>query len=334
MSGRYTIVGAEMSPYSVKVRSYFRFKAIPHDWVVASAAVRERYQPYFRIPVIPLLVTPDDEGLQDSTPIIEALEAVLEHNPIHPRDPVARFVSCLLEEFGDEWANKWMFHHRWAREVDQQSAGTRIACVLDPDADKAARREMVDKVIERMTGRVWFVGSNAQNAAQIESGFLTALARLNEHLANRPYLFGGRPAFADFGLSPQIYSAWTDPTAGALISARFPNVLAWLQRMLWPRVETDFESWPRLEPTLMPFLTEQVGARFMPWTVANHDALRNGLDEFSVELAGATWTQKPQKYHAKSLKALGRKYMDASDSGELDSVLERAGCRKHLEALT
>jgi hypothetical protein len=30
MAEVYRIIGAEMSPYSVKVRSYFRCKAIPH----------------------------------------------------------------------------------------------------------------------------------------------------------------------------------------------------------------------------------------------------------------------------------------------------------------
>jgi hypothetical protein len=32
------IFGAEMSPYSVKVRSYFRYNAIPHQWVLRNAA--------------------------------------------------------------------------------------------------------------------------------------------------------------------------------------------------------------------------------------------------------------------------------------------------------
>ena len=33
MADEYRIIGAEMSPYSVKVRSYFRYKVIPHQWV-------------------------------------------------------------------------------------------------------------------------------------------------------------------------------------------------------------------------------------------------------------------------------------------------------------
>jgi hypothetical protein len=47
-------------------------------------------------------------------------------------------------------------------------------------------------------------------------------------------------------------------------------------------------------------------------------------EEFSVELDGRTWTQKPQKYHAKSLRALRDKYAAVPDKGALDSVLERA----------
>jgi glutathione S-transferase len=330
----YKIIGAETSPYSVKVRSYLRFKAIPHEWIGASAAVRKLYESYFRIAVVPVVVTPDRKGLQDSTPIIQHLEATHGGDSIHPAGEVTHFLSCLLEEFGDEWGNKWMFHYRWARKIDQLSAATRIACLRDPLADEGERSQMVDEIVERMIGRVWYVGSNAQNEKQIESGFDAALAQLDAHLATRPYLFGARPAFGDFGLAPQIYNAWTDPTPGAFISARFPNVVAWVQRMLWPRVEGDFEDWAGLSPTLLPFLAEQLGNRFMPWTVANLEAVQSGAEEFSIELAGQRWTQKPQKYHAKSLAALRQTYADVADKSKLDPILKASNCLTGLRDLS
>lgn len=332
MANIYRIFGAELSPYSVKVRSYFRYKGIPHKWIVRNPDSQAEYQKYARLPIVPLVVTPRDEGIQDSTPIIERLESLYPQPTIHPSDQVSAFVSVLLEEFGDEWGNKWMFHYRWARDVDQLSSAGRIARMMMPAADENQLSAAIAQVRERMVGRVWFVGSNAQTAPQIEDSFSETLGILETHLASRAYLFGARPGFGDFGIWGQLYNTWTDPTPGAIIEARAPNVLAWIHRMLWPRAEGEFETWASLEPTLTPLLERQVGRLFMPWTIANEAAIAAGREDFSVELAGRTWTQKPQKYHAKSLAALREKYAALPDKQAVDTVLDRAGCLAGLRA--
>ena len=330
MANMYRIHGIELSPYSVKVRSYFRYKEIPHRWVPRSLDAEGEYQKFVKLPLVPLVVTPKEEGIQDSTPIIEHVEALSPSPSIHPTDPAANFISVLLEEFGDEWGNKWMFHYRWAREADQLSAATRIARSLMPAADEAQFAGGVKMVRERMVNRVGFVGSNAQTAPQIEQSFHDTLPILETHLATRPYLFGGRPAFADFAMWGQLYNAWTDPTPGALINATSPNLLAWIHRMLWPNAEGEFEQWSSLSSTLKPFITSQVVALFAPWTIANARAIDAGKEEFSVELAGKTWTQKPQKYHAKSLGALRSKYSQLQGREKIDPILKELGCLDFL----
>jgi glutathione S-transferase len=326
MADSYRIIGAEMSPYSVKVRSYFRYKAIPHQWVLRNAASQAEYEKYAGMPIIPLLVTPEGSGIQDSTPIIDAMERFYPEPSIHPDDTIANFVSALIEEFGDEWGNKWMFHYRWARDVDQISAAGRIARMRGPKASEQEHAAFAGQIRARMVDRVWFVGSNEVTAPQIETGFIDMLGLLDAHLATRPYLFGGRPAFGDFGLWGQIYEMWTDPTAGAFIGGGASHVLDWVHRMLWPKAEGKFEAWPTLAPTLMPILTKQVGAQFMPWTCANAKALADAREEFSVTLGDKLWTQKPQKYHARSLAMLRAKYAEVADKAALDPVLEAAGC--------
>jgi glutathione S-transferase len=331
MADSYRIFGAEMSPYSVKLRSYFRYKAIPHQWILRNAASQAEYEKYAKMPIIPLLVTPEGTGIQDSTPIIREMEKHYPQPSIDPDDPVTGFLSALIEEFGDEWGNKWMFHYRWARDVDQISSAGRIARMRAAEAGEQEHAALAGQIRARMVDRVWFVGSNAVTAPQIEAGFLDMLGLLERHLAARPYLFGGRPALADFGLWGQIYEMWTDPTAGAIIGGGAPHVLDWVQRMLWPKAEGPFEPWPALQPTLMPILTRQVGGQFMPWTSANEKALGEGKAEFSVTLGEntkdeRTWTQKPQKYHARSLGQLRARYADVADKAGLDPVLEAAGC--------
>jgi glutathione S-transferase len=328
VSGRYRIFGAEVSPYSVKVRSYCRYKQIPHEWIVRGPASTAEYQKYAKLPIIPLVVSPEGEAFQDSTPIIEVLEQRFPEPSIHPDDPVAAFVSVLLEEFGDEWGNKWMFHYRWAREADQISGSERIAAAMSGASGEELARAAAG-VRERMIPRVWFVGSNAQTAPQIEDSFRAAIAQIEKHLAKRPYLFGARPAFGDFSMWGQIYNAYTDPTPGAILRASAPRVVAWCERMLDPKAEGPFEAWSELSPTLGPLLAEQVGRRFLPWSHANAVAIAEGAEEFSVELAGRTWTQKPQKYHAKSLRALREKYAAAA-SPALDRALGEVGCLEGL----
>jgi glutathione S-transferase len=333
MSGVYRIFGAEVSPYSVKVRSYFRYKGIPHEWIVRGPEQQAEFQKYAKLPLIPVVATPEDEGLQDSTPILEKLEAKFPEPSIHPADPALAFLSALIEEFGDEWGNKWMFHYRWAREADQQSGGRRIAETMAPAGSSEEQlAEVTGMIVKRMLSRVWFVGSSEQTAPAIEQSFRDAIVQLEAHLASRPYLFGARPAFGDFGLWGQIYNAWTDPTCGALLRESAPSAVAWVERMLDPKAEGDFESWSDLEPTLMPLLAGAVGGLFLPWSDANAAALAAGEEEFTVELASGPWTQKPQKYHARSLKALRERYAAVADKGALDPILEKAGCLRWLAA--
>src|SRR5258705_212032 len=150
MAGVHRIFGAEPSPYSVKVRSYFRYKEIPHEWIPRDASSEAEFRNYAKLPLIPAVATPSGEGLQDSTSILERIEAEFPEPGIHPEDPVLRFLSALLEEFGDEWGNKWMFHYRWARDRDIRSASLRIARSMIPGLDDAGLAAAAAKIAERM----------------------------------------------------------------------------------------------------------------------------------------------------------------------------------------
>jgi len=332
MSNVHRIFGNELSPYSVKVRSYFRYKKIPHEWIVRDATNEAEFRQYAKLPLIPLVVTPDGTGIQDSTPIIEHFEALHPEPSIHPADPALAFLSALIEEYGDEWGNKPMFHYRWFYEPDQQSAAERLVRSMMPGLAEADIPGAMEMIKGRMMPRLKFVGSSAETKEQIEGSFQRQLAILDPHLARRRYLFGGRPAFADFGLFAQLYQCLTDPTPGALIRAKAPHVLTWIERMLAPTNDGSFEAWHALEPTLTPLLKDEVGGIFFPWTAANAQALANGQKEFAMQLAGKPYSQETQKYHAKSLAALRARYAGVADKSALDPILKQAACYQWLQA--
>lgn len=328
------VYGSENSPYSIKVRSYCRYKGIPHEWLIRSKN-EAGYKKVAKLPIVPAVAFPNGRGMQDSTPIMEELEKQYPGPPAHPAGVALRFIDELLEEFGDEWGNKWMFHFRWAREVDQRVVAGRLAGEMAPNAKVA--KMMATQIQKRMAGRGFAVGSNEKTAPLIERDFELGIQKLDAHLASRPYLFGGRPSFADFGLGLQVQQALIDPTAGGIIKAKAPRVAAWCERMVAPQATTaPMEGWETLRPTLLPFLRDHVRA-FLTWSVANAGALGAKRESMEVDLGGhfGVWSQTvggPQKYHKKSLAELRKKYAAAQGDAELGAILDACGCRSPLAA--
>ncbi|MCC6917726.1 MAG: glutathione S-transferase family protein [Alphaproteobacteria bacterium] len=327
MADQYRLFGSELSPYSVKVRSYLRYKSIPHTWVVRGQASQGEFQKHARLPLIPLLVTPQGDAMQDSTPLIEEVEKRYPEPALQPPDVPRAFLSALIEEYADEWTNKAMFHYRWAYEPDQLSASLRIASgILGLDARRAHVEQAAIGVRDRMIPRRTVVGSHDGTQALIEASFLRQLEIAEAHLTWRPYLFGGRPCLADLGWAAQLYELASDPTPQAIMQ-HFPHTMAWVARMASPVVLGEFEPWDKLSGTLTPLLQEEVARRYLPWADANMKAVQSGSDWFEVQLGGAPFSQAPQKYHVKSVGEIRAKARTALEQApDLAKVLKDADC--------
>ena len=83
------LIGLETSPYSLKLHSDLRSKWIPLEWIDRNRKNEAPFQKHARIQLIPLVLFSDDDSMQDSSPIIERLEAQYPEPSIHPDEPVA-----------------------------------------------------------------------------------------------------------------------------------------------------------------------------------------------------------------------------------------------------
>jgi len=311
MTAPFRLYGAELSPYSVKVRWYLTFKNADFQWLPRSNARQEEFARYAKLPLIPLLVDADERVLQDSTPIIETLERELDGQSIVPDDAAVAFLAALIEDYADEWLNKAMFHYRWSYPADQDSAASRIATMIFDG--ETPPEGTLDNVRTRMIGRLHYVGSSPETAPLIEASFARVIAILDRILGKRPYLLGGRPSIADFGMAGQLAQLASDPTPGAMIRAQAPNVSAWLARMQEPRVEGDFASLADLKDDVAELLSAEIAGVYLPWMAANAAAVSHNASGVSLELGGAPFTQKPQRYAAKALAELRRKRAAVAD---------------------
>src|SRR5260370_9860311 len=128
------------------------------------------------------MISTEGEGVQDYTPILERLEASRREPSVVPDDPALDFIAALLEEYGDEWGNKWMFHYRWRYHPDAWSTPERIAQQLMGAQGTLAAAQARAAVAERMMGRLGFVGSHDRTQPTTEASFKPALALLQTHL--------------------------------------------------------------------------------------------------------------------------------------------------------
>ena len=82
-----------------------------------------------------------------------------------PQDQALNFINYLLEDFGDEWLTKYMFHYRWYFEPDADKAGTILPLVNSqvnlPDEILQEAKEFIS---QRQIERLWVVGSNEDTA--------------------------------------------------------------------------------------------------------------------------------------------------------------------------
>jgi len=110
----YEIVGANGSPYTLKLLAILRYRRLPYVWRVRDpvSLSAEEAGP---LRLMPMLRRPGDSKFQcDSTPLAHALEAAHPGvRSIVPPDPAAAFLCHLIEDFADEWCTKLMFHYRW-----------------------------------------------------------------------------------------------------------------------------------------------------------------------------------------------------------------------------
>lgn len=329
MTAPFRLYGAELSPYALKVRSYLRFKGLPFEWLERSNARQEEFSRYAKLPLAPILVDADEAVLQDSTPMIETLEAQFPEPSITPDDDALAFIAALLEDYSDEWLNKAMFHYRWSKDEDRAGAARRTVEML---FEGAPAPEGIEEAVQaRMAGRLHHAGSSVETAPILEGSFTRLLTLLERLLGGRAYLFGGRPSLADFALAGQLRQLLSDPTPRALIDAQAPALAAWVERVENPRADGVFVTLDEVRAPLADLLREEVAGAYLVWMAANAEAVDADASGVSVQMGEATFAQRPQRYAAKALAELRRKRA-LVESEPLAALLAETGCDGVLQA--
>ncbi|MDA8666818.1 glutathione S-transferase, partial [Alphaproteobacteria bacterium] len=229
------LMGAPGSPYTRKMLALMRYRHIPYriSWqsITAPGDMGHKNRPKPKVGLLPTYYLPDANGeiqaVTDSTPILRRFEEEYEGRSVIPSDAIMAFLNWLLEDYGDEWLTKSMFHYRWHYAADIKKAGSILPRWGNISASDEEIEPLSKYVSDRQTGRLTYVGSNEVTKETIENSFTRFMTLLDAHLQTAPFIFGQRPSSADFAVYGQLTClALFDPTSSAIVVSEFPRIYA------------------------------------------------------------------------------------------------------------
>jgi glutathione S-transferase len=334
------LLGVPGSPYSRKLRAVLRYRRIPHAWIEMGSP-ESRGLPVPRVPLLPQLFLPGPDGTlearTDSSPLIRLLETSHADRSVVPRDPVMALLDLLLEDYADEWLTKAMFHYRWAFAADVAQATALLPRWGRPNLSEPEATAAGAAFAKRQIERLAVVGSSPATAPTIEASYRRLLAALVTHLQGSRFAMGGRPGVADFALYGQLTQlAGFDPTPRAIALAEAPRIVAWVDDMDdLSGIEARDDAWLRRDavPATLRNLLTEAGRVYVPFLLANADALARGAAAVECTIDGRPWTQRPFPYQAKCLGWLRDAWVALAedDRAAARRLLAGTGCERIFE---
>jgi glutathione S-transferase len=268
MTTAFTLYGWQLSYFTGKVRCYLNYKGIPYvDQQVDLFTLMRTIKRHTGVVVMPVLRTPDAEWLQDSSVIIDHLEALYPATPVLPTTPIQRFTAYLLEAWGDEWWIPVAMHTRWSHAENYALWEREAGPNLLPHFPPFIQRWAAAYPAKAMRSKLHSVGVRPEQLAVLDAWTQNMLDLLEQHFAAQDYLLGGHPTLADYGLVGTLYGhLGRDPWPARELIAPRPHLRAWIEHMANPPAQSKQQPLlanDAIAVTLEPIL-RVVFAEFVP----------------------------------------------------------------------
>lgn len=340
--GRYRFYAAELSYFSGKVRPALRAKAVPYWEILPTPeAYRTVIRPRVGMSIIPVVVTPEDETWQDSSDILDRLDARFPDPPLLPATPAQRLAAYLLELWVDELLVLVGLHYRWSFPDAARRAIQDFTCF---SGDARGARRFADAVQAACP----LFGVTEQTRPAIEAHAREMLALLEDHLAAHPFVLGGVPTLADYALMGPLYAhLYLDEVSGRLLRETALRTCFFVERMNHP----DPASWSALLPDdalaptarallglvgrdAVPVVLDCVRA-FDDWadaTTAAEGPLPRGVSMHGTQLRGVAVERFTFSYTAWMVQRVLDAYaaLDHAGRATVDAALAGTGCEALL----
>lgn len=283
----YLLYGSRQSLFSRKLEAALIFYRAPFEFVLkrGRADVREIEQ-RAGTHQVPVLQTPENWMLADTTPILDLMDQRFPDRRLFPPGALG-VLAHLVEEWLDEWIARTMVHYRWRYPASAEFASRAIAG--GDEAAAAAIRGWGPRAC-RATGT-----ETAFHQRAAEAEYERLLAAAEAQLGESRYLLGERPSAVDCAMLGGFRAHTLHDPDPAKVMRRFPRLIAWAegQADAWDG-GGDWAGFPQSTGFARHVLRELPGS-YLPVLAANAAALAEGAKAFVVETYGepASYLTRP-----------------------------------------
>lgn len=258
MSTSVRLFGAPCSLYTAKVRSALRKQRVAfREDFPSHPHYREHVLPMAQNQRIPVVEFADGAIVQDSTEILDQLEARALIGPAPTGVP--RVIELFIEAYAERAMLRPAMHYRWNFRAENEAFIIGEFSRLIAMGDTEAGAELGRMIAGRMAAYLPPLGITESSIPAIEAQYLALLGVLNRHFATTPYLLGGSPSRADYGMMGPLHPhLGRDPYPAALMQRTAPLVYRWTERMNagedtspeFPDTPAGFAVAPSLRPVI------------------------------------------------------------------------------------
>jgi glutathione S-transferase len=315
----YRVYGMSQSFFTRKLEGALAYKGIPHRLRRFAGGCPEARAAGWP-GGIPVVRTPEGEWAWDTTELIHHLETRFPEPALLPPEPVQRFLDAALEDFADEWLYRPAVGSRWLFEENARVGGFELARDVTHEAPVTGEQAFA-LVRAHVTATCAPFGVTRENVAAWIDEVLRPFQRaLGAHLDTRPYLFGERPALADFAIFGGCAAHFAnDPLCRRWLDADAPALVKHTQRLLEPE-QQRFGAWADDVPDTLVAVLAELGRLYLPWLSR---AARDGAAPLAFA-GGAASELAATPFLVNARRVLLARYR-ALRCDALDRVLERAG---------
>jgi glutathione S-transferase len=322
----YTLYTTDNSPYSDKIRALLRYKRIPFVEHTQNMEIRfQVLQARTGKTMVPVVITPEDEALNDSTSIAAVLEQRHPSPPTRWKDPAIDTLAMLLEDYADEWLVRIMLASRWYHAEDAAQNAAMLATAMTHGVYGLSFQRAAKEFPPSIISTVPRMGATPENAEGWYAMLPRIFAAMADPLDGSPFLTGSRAHLADFAFYGMINQIRRDPTGYGWTSAAPKPVLDWLERLENAAKDggADSDGTPIADPTQLAALVREAAETYFRMSAANSRALdAGGKDPVRVELAdGFRFEAPPAKYNRKLYDANVALAKNATLPSPLASIL-------------